>query len=62
MRRGTRILLGVAVAAITFFTLRATMGPRYYGSWGSRDGGHCGWYDNDRNHAENTSDEIDNEY
>ncbi len=50
MRRGTRILIGAAIAALTFGTLWSTVGPRYNSSW--RDGEHdnCGW-DNDKNKA-----------
>ncbi len=49
MRRGTRILIGAAIAALTFGTLWATAGSRYYNSW--KDGEHhsCSWHkDNDK--------------
>jgi hypothetical protein len=53
MKRSTRILLALAVAAITFGTLRATVGPRYDGGWQRNNHHHCGWYDNDKNDKTN---------
>jgi hypothetical protein len=53
MKRSTRILLAIAVAAITFGTLQATVGPRYYGEWQGNNHHHCGWYDNDKNDKTN---------
>ncbi len=58
MRRGTRILVGAAIAALTFGTLWATVGPRYYGSW--RDGEHhnCGWHTNKNETPQNNVQNI----
>ncbi len=53
MKRSTRILLAIAVAAITFGTLRATVGPRYYDGWQGNNHHHCGWYDSDKDDKTN---------
>ncbi|MBC8045327.1 MAG: hypothetical protein H7Y00_00885 [Fimbriimonadaceae bacterium] len=60
MRRGTRIFIAIAVAAITFTTLRLTVGSRYYSHWSNNSSGnHCNWNDEDaQQNAKGTAEDL----
>jgi hypothetical protein len=52
MRRGSRFLIGLAAAGLTFGTLTATLGPRHYYHNRCYSMNHCGGWNHYYDHCD----------
>jgi len=55
MKKRTKVITGVAAAAITFGTLMATVGPRHFGRHCHSHAMHCGYQQDHGHHNHQTA-------